>query len=443
VREQLFFDLGCTCGHVQRPQPGVQPDFELRDRRKIGPGVTGKHFGDGGMVDAGYKFHISQASVADGGQHVHGEFSGDFTDDVGGGHLWPVRAECPWCEANRAGHAPIVDAPPSSQSWQRSWRRIGLLYYVDSNRQTRRRRTVSERIEGYRPQLPSEQWQRIEEFVRQAVTDAEPDTTEQAADLLTCTTRLTLWAWQTAGLELERDTVFNRWTIEEFIARGCPGLTGGSRGTMRSRLFTVAERLLAADARLPRVAPLPSSSPSVPYTRVELVRLRSWANGQPTFVMRRDANVLLALGAGAGLATSDINRLHIADVSPSDEGVILNVTGLRPREVVLLAEWESTLLGALEHRKPGDLVFGWERTAHSPNSVHGFVARTHGHAPHLTAQRLRATWIVHHLTAGTPLSALMDAAGVMSLEAFTRYLRFVPSADTSQARQWLRGAGER
>ena len=97
----------------------------------------------------------------------------------------------------------------------------------------------------------------------------------------------------------------------------------------------------------------------------------------------------------------------------------------------------------MEHRKPEDLVFGWERTAHSPNSVHGFVARTHGHAPHLTAQRLRATWIVHHLTVGTPLSALMDAAGVMSLEAFTRYLRFVPSAEITEARRWLRGSNER
>jgi hypothetical protein len=51
-----------------------------------------------------------------------------------------------------------------------------------------------------------------------------------------------------------------------------------------------------------------------------------------------------------------------------------------------------------------------------------------------TSQRLRATWIVHHLDAGVPVVTLMRAAGVESLESFTRYVRFV-AADPEHAQR--------
>jgi len=38
---------------------------------------------------------------------------------------------------------------------------------------------------------------------------------------------------------------------------------------------------------------------------------------------------------------------------------------------------------------------------------------------------MRSTWIVTQLSAGTNVRALVRAAGVDSLEAFTRYLAFV------------------
>jgi integrase len=298
---------------------------------------------------------------------------------------------------------------------------------------------MPERIADYTPQMPPAHWAVIEEFVRSAVTDAKPDTTDQAADYLTNVARLVLWVWRDAGLELERSVVFNRWTIEQFIAIGCKGITAGSRGTARSRLFTVAERLLGADARLPRVAPLPSSEPARPYTPIELIQLRSWAKGQTTAAMRRNAALLLSLGAGAGLAASDINHLTVADVTAREDGVILNVTGPRPREVVMLSEWEDLLVMSIRFLPPHSLVFGTERRTYNANSINGFVAKTYGHRPHVTSQRLRATWIVHHLNAGTPLAALMIAAGVQSLEAFTRYLGYVAPMDTDNARRWLRG----
>ncbi len=53
---------------------------------------------------------------------------------------------------------------------------------------------------------------------------------------------------------------------------------------------------------------------------------------------------------------------------------------------------------------------------------------------------MRATWMVTHLTAGSPVKALVEAAGVDSLEALTRYLRFVPDADVAAYRAAFRAA---
>jgi hypothetical protein len=55
-----------------------------------------------------------------------------------------------------------------------------------------------------------------------------------------------------------------------------------------------------------------------------------------------------------------------------------------------------------------------------------------------SSQRLRATWLVHHLTVGTPVKVLLEAAGIGSLNALTRYIQFVPDVDPSVARRRLR-----
>jgi hypothetical protein len=94
---------------------------------------------------------------------------------------------------------------------------------------------------------------------------------------------------------------------------------------------------------------------------------------------------------------------------------------------------------------PDDYAFSPRRTVEGKNTVTNFVAKTSGiHKPN--SQRLRATWIVHHLSAATPVNVLMNAAGVLSLDALTRYIQFVPDAEPSEVPARLRGAitsGER
>jgi hypothetical protein len=69
----------------------------------------------------------------------------------------------------------------------------------------------------------------------------------------------------------------------------------------------------------------------------------------------------------------------------------------------------------------------------------GFIRRcsTDGE-PKFKVQRLRITWIVGHLSAGTHLAALEQASGVRASQ-LVRYLEFAAPPDMTQARLLLTG----
>lgn len=282
-------------------------------------------------------------------------------------------------------------------------------------------------------------WPVIEAFVRGAVADAQPATVYRAANLLSTTSRHVLWCWQTAGLALDREVLFDRNVIEEFIVYGCPTLSPASRGNLRSQLLRMSETLLGPEGSLPRLTPLSPSDPVRPYLPYELVALRSWAAGQATPTARRDAATILALGAGAGLTSEDIAGLTAGMVTVDDAGVLLAVPGRRARLVPVLAAWEQPIIEAAAVIPADRPLFRQHRTGTYRNFVSNFVNRSAGVGIKPLMQRLRATWIVGHLAASTPVAPLTTAAGVESLEALARYLRFVPGIDPAEARRALRG----
>ncbi len=297
---------------------------------------------------------------------------------------------------------------------------------------------MASKIENYVPKIPAEHWDAIGGFVRSAITDIEPVSPKMAKKALGAVTAFVHWAWL-LGYELDRKVVFDRFAIEEFIAVGYPpNWSNGTRRNMRTQLFSVSQVLLGAEARIPRLNPLPGESPSKPYSKDEIIALRSWAKGQATLTRRRDAIVLLALGAGAGLKVEDFFPLRRRDIVEIGGAVVVNVGGKRPRQVPVLAEWECELREAISTMSPDVYVFSQGRTGRNKNTVTNFVDRTSGvFKPHTF--RLRVTWLVHHLTVGTPVKPFLAAAGVYSSDMLTRYLQFVPDVEANEARRLLRG----
>ena len=97
----------------------------------------------------------------------------------------------------------------------------------------------------------------------------------------------------------------------------------------------------------------------------------------------------------------------------------------------------SCLLAEESGERP---YFRPERTRISRRDVLGFIGRCSPEGPpKFNIQRLRITWIVAHLAAGTHLAALEQAAGVTA-DQLVKYLVYVAPLDEAEVRHMLVGA---
>jgi hypothetical protein len=280
------------------------------------------------------------------------------------------------------------------------------------------------RMADFSPRVGARYWPVIGEFVTAAVRETAAASTYNPRDLFAAATPLVLWGWQSQGWGLKREIMFSVESIEEFIAMGLPQYrSNAGRNTLRSRLLRISETVLP-DAERPELRPLGRSDSSAPYSGSEVTLLLGWALNQQTFSRQSNADALLALGLGAGLAGREILALTTDQVQISEQGVDIQVAGDREREVRVLASWETRLVRHVTHVGSG-YVFRQGRETENRNLINDFIARDAARIP-LSTRRMHATWLVHHLNAGTPLVALLRAAGLSSPEALDRFLRFVP-----------------
>jgi integrase len=291
----------------------------------------------------------------------------------------------------------------------------------------------------YEPALDTAVWLQIKGFVEDAVADCTGATAYTVDTLNIAASRLTAWCWQTGGMKLDRETIFARDTIAHFIAVGLPNSKASARGNLRSQLLRMSEVLLGRTVSLRKLGALPPSDPSTPYSSAEVTSLRNWADAQSTSERRANARVLNALGMGAGLSASEIGEARIHDIVVDERGVTVNVAGDRARPVPVLRDWDDALIERGASPDRDRYAFRENRTGYFPNLISNFVRRSQWTLVLPQSQRMRATWIVYHLSAGTPVVPLMRAAGVESLEAFTRYVRFVPEIGNDLAWKALRG----
>lgn len=300
---------------------------------------------------------------------------------------------------------------------------------------------VSRTIESYEPllRLPADVRQEIESFVRLAVQDSQQPTPRAASCALVALTRLTVWGW-TVGYPLERHVLLHRRVIAQFANDGCSDMKQTSRATYRSRLFAISDSLLEAPHRFVPIPGIGKGKGVAPYSERDIADLRSWASGQGTEARRVNATILLALGLGAGLPAVEIGTVRALDVIVDAHGVLIDPPGDRRRTIPVLAEWEEPIAALVRAimRKDQWLFRPQRRCEKSVNLVSNFVGTSTSPPFQITAQRLRATWLVRHMAAGTPINLLVKVAGLESSEGLSRYVEYVPDIDVSAARRRLR-----
>lgn len=121
-------------------------------------------------------------------------------------------------------------------------------------------------------------------------------------------------------------------------------------------------------------------------------------------------------------------------------GVLLRVSDSKfPREVPVLWRWEQPLVDLVETREPEDLALGVARTTTNPNYLNYTISRT---APEAglrpNSERLRNTWLLHHLASGTPLGPLSVAAGLETFRTFEKLAHLLPEPTTTDVRRAMR-----
>ncbi len=294
-------------------------------------------------------------------------------------------------------------------------------------------------IERFRPDMPEETWSVIADSVRAWVAECDAHGMLETRRLLGIVSQHVRWCWETAGLPLDKSVVFRHQIVAEFIDSGLPNAKPATRGSYRSTLMNAADILLEGTQVIYRPPKLPDSDPACPYTASEITLLRYWAAGQATERRRIDATLLLALSLGAGLSTNEVMLAQAKHVTVDDAGVLIQVTGDRPRIVPVLAEWEETIAAIAQAAWRPDLyLFRPTRRNITPNSVYNFVHRSNSKPFQISVQRLRATWLVTHLSSDTPVRALLAASGITTLKGLDRYLPFAPEADVATSRAALR-----
>lgn len=295
-------------------------------------------------------------------------------------------------------------------------------------------------IANYQPVKVAASWPVIGDFVRAAVRDCDQKTAYSARELMIVGSALVDWC-HARGYDLDRDVVFRREVISEFIATGLPGLSVATAGNYRTKLLRMSEHLLSPQYRTVRLPAVLRSDAARPYTAGEVVMLRSWVTGQNTTYRRANAASLTALCLGAGLSAAELTFVTAGHVTTDAEGVLVAVEGPRARLVPVLAEWEDALMDVTQAAAtPNEFLFRADRSATHRHLVSNFVDKTTSCGVRPSSQRMRATWLVGHMVAGVRADVLLAAAGIESLESLTRYLQYMPQADRDTTRRALRAS---
>ena len=264
-------------------------------------------------------------------------------------------------------------------------------------------------------------------FARDVTAAAAPGGRERAKNLLWAAGRLADWAIP-LGLELAPQVLLHPSVIERFAAHA-PGLTAVTRRTLRTNLRFLARRVVPGLA--PADVPLPRERAKHPYSPAEIAGYLALADAQPTVARRMRTAGLVCLGAGAGLIRADLRAVRGSDIIRRSGGVLVQVSGRRPRAVPVLARYHQPLLASAAFAGTG-LVTGGSDPAR--RNVTTPLTRTLAGGTGLSrldTSRLRATWLAD-CADRIGLAAFMHAAGITCSQRLGDLLATLPPGSEAE-----------
>jgi hypothetical protein len=162
------------------------------------------------------------------------------------------------------------------------------------------------------------------------------------------------------------------------------------------------------------------------YTDTEIAAYLGLVDAQPTLARRMRAQGLICLGAGAGLMGADLRRARGHDVVARSGGVVVSVSGRRPRVVPVLTRFHDRLVASASFAGAGWLIGGADPMRH--NVTTPLISSLAGGADlgRLDTGRLRATWL-SIVAEAMGVRAFLDAAGVTCSQRLGDLVAQLPS----------------
>ncbi|TYP87133.1 hypothetical protein [Blastococcus xanthinilyticus] len=243
-----------------------------------------------------------------------------------------------------------------------------------------------------------------------------------------------------AGIALTRQRVFSERTRQRFLHVVCADHVDMAQAGYRSRLDVISGAL----SRSAQVAALTRPTISAadvltPYSAETIVDVRAWVGGIRPATRRQRTAAILDLGLGIGARRRDVAVIRGCDVSRDATGVHVTIGGTSPRTVTCLARHEDSLWASAQ-QAGGNLIVAPTIARLSENRFQESVNQINALRPPapIMLRRLRNTWLIEHLAAGTPLNVLLPAAGLTTAAHLMDLLPHVPAAVPAVAVQALR-----
>jgi integrase len=367
------------------------------------------------MADAGLSGDAPQGAGADASTKRDSELAGDLAKGVSSFAVGPVSAQVAGDGATRPGHGASVQAT------------VSVPATLDELRAH-----VRSIYDGYTPRfIPGAHWAQFRLALIEILVEADAPSVGAADNWVRELARYAYWAWQ-QGMPVTREVLMRLDLLDHYVTSAplhVPRTAEKPLRAIRTRLEGVDRQ--AVRSTLSRVGP-------GFYTSTEMAAFASWANSQDDRRRRTNAFALLSFTAGAGLRPGEFVELRVGDVSVRSDMVVVSLSDRRTAVVDL---WDAAAREAVAGRAADEYVFDVVTDRSDPRILQSFIRRTRG-SQLPVPDRLRATWLMNQLIAGTPVDVLCSAAGLTTSYTLRAYFPFL-QRDEQESFAALRNAEAR
>lgn len=283
---------------------------------------------------------------------------------------------------------------------------------------------TSAKIMSYRPSGSRLEWPQVADQVRTLVAALAPMMGGRIDRTLTATARLAMWCYR-EGKPIDPEIWLQNETIHDFVLDSCSAL-GPDQGQAYRSCFRHMRAALALTGNGPRGLSAPrrfTTRPATPYDAREMAQLWCWAehlSGQS----REDALMLIALAYGCGLRQRELESVRGTHLRVLASGMVVLEVPCLDRITAARAPCQKFLADAARRVGHGRLYRPRRMAAHTMNSWRTSLPSCS--LPALSPRRLRSTWVVELLSAGTDEALVAGTAG-LSLEELADYRQFLPA----------------